>query len=47
MKVLEGLIVILLMLLPFIAIKNHDLSTYIYWSTVTTLYLIYITLSRW
>ncbi len=47
MKVLEGLIVIAAMLLPFIAIKSYDLTTYIYWCAVTAAYLAYITLSRW
>ena len=47
MKSLEGLIVVLAMLVPFIAIKSHDLSTYAYWSVVTAIYLVYISLSRW
>jgi hypothetical protein len=47
MKVLEGLVVILAMTVPFAFIKTHDLLTYIYWSFVASVYLAYIALSRW
>ena len=47
MKFLEGLIVILAMLVPFVAIKTHDLLTYIYWCAVASAYLAYIAFSRW
>ena len=49
MKVLEGVIVVLAMLLPFVAFKTADLTTYIYWVAVTALYLVYIALTsgRW
>jgi len=47
MKLVEGLIVILVMFVPFVAIKSYDLATYTYWTAVTTIYLIYISVSRW
>ncbi len=47
MKALEGLIVVLAMSMPFIAIKSVDLATYIYWSIVSATYLAYIAISRW
>ncbi len=49
MKVLEGVIVVLAMLLPFVAFKTADLTTYIYWTAVTAAYLVYIALTsgRW
>jgi hypothetical protein len=47
MKLLEGLIVILAMSLPFVAIKSNDMLTYIYWCAVASAYLLYIALSRW
>ncbi|AGK61206.1 hypothetical protein Asulf_01208 [Archaeoglobus sulfaticallidus PM70-1] len=46
MKLLEGLIVVLAMIVPFFAIKSYDLSTYIYWCIVASLYLAYIAV-RW
>ena len=47
MKLLEGLIVILAMLVPFAFIKTYNLLTYVYWCVVVAIYLVYITLSRW
>jgi|Deesub1362A_J573_1020465.scaffolds.fasta_scaffold00076_54 hypothetical protein len=47
MKLLEGLIVILAMIVPFFAIKSYDMSAFLYWIAVTAMYLIYIALSRW
>jgi hypothetical protein len=47
MKLMEGIVVIAAMTVPFIAIKSHDFLTYTYWTAVTTLYLLYIALSRW
>ncbi len=47
MKVLEGLVVVLAMSVPFMAIKSADLTTYIYWSLVSAIYLAYIAVSRW
>jgi hypothetical protein len=47
MKALEGLIVVLAMSVPFIAIKSADMTTYIYWSLVSAVYLAYIAVSRW
>ncbi len=47
MRFIELLIIILAMLVPFFAIKTNDLSTYVYWITVVTLYLIYIAVRRW
>jgi|Deesub1362B_J571_1020462.scaffolds.fasta_scaffold00029_137 hypothetical protein len=47
MKPLEGLIVILAMVVPFVFIKSHDMLTYIYWCLVASVYLAYIALSRW
>jgi len=47
MKALEGLIIVLVMSVPFIAIKSADLTTYIYWSLVSAMYLTYIAVSRW
>lgn len=46
MKLIEGLIVVLAMLVPFVAIKSHDMATYLYWTLVSAAYLTYITL-RW
>ncbi|WP_202319880.1 hypothetical protein [Archaeoglobus neptunius] len=47
MKWLEGLVVVAAMTVPFMAIRSYDLTTYIYWSLVAALYLIYIAISRW
>ncbi len=47
MKLLEGLVVILAMIVPFVLIKSHDMLTYVYWCCVASIYLIYIALSRW
>ncbi len=47
MKLLEGLAIIAAMSVPFFAIKSHDMSVYLYWTAVTTAYLIYITIKRW
>ncbi|MDK2795610.1 MAG: hypothetical protein PWQ22_203 [Archaeoglobaceae archaeon] len=47
MKALEGLIVVLAMCIPFIAIKSQDLTTYVYWCLVSAIYLAYIAVSRW
>ncbi|MEM4155608.1 MAG: hypothetical protein QXQ38_02650 [Archaeoglobaceae archaeon] len=47
MKALEGLIVVLAMCIPFVAIKSVDLTTYIYWCLVSACYLSYIAFSRW
>ncbi|MEM0215150.1 MAG: hypothetical protein QXU31_04305 [Archaeoglobaceae archaeon] len=47
MKALEGLIVVLVMCIPFVAIKSLDLTTYLYWSIVSAVYLAYIAFSRW
>jgi len=47
MKALEGLVVIAAMILPFVAIKSQDMSTYFYWTSVAAAYLVYITLRRW
>ncbi|MFN3384005.1 MAG: hypothetical protein ACK401_03805 [Archaeoglobaceae archaeon] len=47
MKGVEALIVLLVMCVPFIAIKSTDLATYLYWTVVSALYLIYVALKRW
>ncbi len=47
MKVLESAAVILAMLVPFVAIKTTNLSTYIYWTAVVAIYLGYIAYRRW
>ncbi len=47
MRVLELLIIISAMLLPFFGIKRYDLTSYFYWIIVTSAYLVYITLRRW
>ncbi|MBO8179784.1 MAG: hypothetical protein H0Z19_04785 [Archaeoglobus sp.] len=47
MKLLEGVIIIAAMLVPFVAIKSHDMTTYLYWTAVAAAYLIYITIKRW
>ncbi|MCS7144296.1 MAG: hypothetical protein NZ879_04675 [Archaeoglobaceae archaeon] len=47
MKALEGLIVVLAMCVPFLLIKTMDLTTYVYWSLVSAIYLVYIAISRW
>jgi hypothetical protein len=46
MKWLEGLVVVSAMLLPFVAIKSEDLTTYVYWILVSAAYLTY-TAVRW
>lgn len=47
MKLLEGVIIIAAMLVPFWAIKSHDMTTYLYWTAVTAAYLLYIAIKRW
>ncbi|WP_290597763.1 MULTISPECIES: hypothetical protein [unclassified Archaeoglobus] len=47
MKALEGLIVVLAMLIPFIAIKSYDMATYTYWTLISATYLCYIAVARW
>jgi len=47
MRLLEVVIVLLAMIVPFFAIKRYDLSSYFYWACVTALYLIYISARRW
>ncbi len=47
MRVIEPLLIILAMIFPFVGIKSHDLSTYIYWTAVVSLYLAYTTYKRW
>ncbi len=47
MKVHEFAATILAMLVPFMVIKTDDLSTYIYWTAVVSLYLIYTAFRRW
>ena len=43
------ILVVLIMLLPFVAIRSEDLGTYFYWVVVTTAFLIYtaIDTKRW
>ena len=47
MKLLEGVAVIAAMFVPFVAIKGHDMTTYLYWTAVTAAYLAYISVKRW
>lgn len=47
MKLLEGVVVIAAMAVPFVAIKSHDMMTYIYWTALTAAYLTYLTIKRW
>ena len=47
MRWLEFIIVLLAMMVPFFAIKRHDLTSYFYWACVTALYLVYISARRW
>ncbi|AIG97053.1 MULTISPECIES: hypothetical protein [Archaeoglobus] len=47
MKLLEGIVVIAAMLVPFVAIRSHDMTTYLYWTAVTAAYLTYLTIKRW
>ncbi len=47
MKLLEGIVVIAAMLVPFVAIKSHDMTTYFYWTAVAAAYLAYIAIKRW
>ncbi len=47
MRGFEALIILLAMCVPFIAIKSTDLTTYLYWTLVSALYLIYVALKRW
>ncbi|MBE8539679.1 hypothetical protein ICJ57_06080 [Geoglobus acetivorans] len=44
---MEFAAVLLAMLVPFIAIKSHDLAAYIYWTAVVATYLAYISYRRW
>ncbi len=47
MRWIEALVVVTLMLVPFVAFKSSDLTTYAYWNVVTAVYLAYISLRRW
>jgi len=47
MRLMEVIVVVLAMLVPFIAIKSKDFATYLYWIGVTSVYLVYISLRRW
>jgi len=47
MRLMEVIVVVLAMLVPFIAIKSKDFTTYLYWIGVTSIYLVYISLRRW
>jgi len=49
MKFFEVLIIVILMSVPFFLFKNEDFTTFIYWTVVTTGYLLYIVFSskRW
>ncbi len=47
MRAVEFAAVILAMLVPFIAIKTHDMATYIYWTVVVAAYLAYTAFRRW
>lgn len=47
MRVIEPLIVLLAMCVPFIAIRSTDLATYLYWVSISVLYLVYVALKRW
>jgi|Deesub1362B_J571_1020462.scaffolds.fasta_scaffold00305_6 hypothetical protein len=47
MKSLEAIIILTAMIVPFVAIKSYDISTYAYWSIITGIYLVYISISRW
>ncbi|MEM0203384.1 MAG: hypothetical protein QXO16_06270 [Archaeoglobaceae archaeon] len=47
MRVVEVLVVLLAMCVPFVAIKSTNLATYLYWTVVSALYLIYVALKRW
>ncbi|MEM0022351.1 MAG: hypothetical protein QXD49_01775 [Archaeoglobaceae archaeon] len=43
----DVLVILLAMCIPFVAIKSMDLATYLYWTVVSALYLIYVALKRW
>ena len=49
MKWIVCFLVVLLMLIPFVAIKSKDFTTYAYWVIVTSAFLIYtaIDTKRW
>lgn len=47
MRALEALVVLLAMCVPFVAIKSADLTTYLYWTVVSALYLTYVAFRRW
>ena len=47
MRAVEFAVVLLAMVVPFIAIRSHDLAAYIYWTVVVAAYLAYITYRRW
>ncbi len=49
MRWIEGLIAVLLMLVPFFAFKSENLTTYIYWIVITAAFLVYTSLDakRW
>ncbi len=47
MRLLEILIVVIAMLVPFAAIKSADLTTFAYWNIVAAAYLAYIAIRRW
>ncbi len=47
MRILELIVVIFAMLIPFIAMKSEDLTTYLFWIAVVAIYLVYIAVRRW
>lgn len=47
MRAVEFAAVLIAMLVPFVAIKTDDLTTYLYWTAVVTAYLAHIAYRRW
>ncbi|MDI9645129.1 MAG: hypothetical protein QFX40_00360 [Archaeoglobales archaeon] len=46
-RLLEILIVVVLMLLPFLAPKNTNILVFVYWNLLAAIYLLYISFRRW
>ncbi|MCS7122255.1 MAG: hypothetical protein NZ895_06630 [Archaeoglobaceae archaeon] len=44
---LDGIVVVLLMLLPFAFPKIPNILTFIYWNVISLAYLFYIAIKRW
>ncbi|AKG92077.1 hypothetical protein GAH_00581 [Geoglobus ahangari] len=47
MRSVEFVAVLTAMLVPFVALKTSDLSTYLYWTAVVSAYLAHIAYRRW